>query len=277
LLLVGSHWRFGDGATIDVFKDPWLGDDNNFYVDSIPLSALEDMKAKDLLKIDDLSWDRDLLDGLLAPYDVSRILQVPVALVGALADCLIWHYSSDGQYSFIPCKARLLEKGVVLPLDCSTCGEPEDLDHVFLRCSRVKLGGVKRGMNEIVCLHFFGASAAAVFRAEGAANWQPPPAGMLKCNVDAALFREEAADWAAVLLDWRGDLVACCTGYLGASLSPLLAESMVVREALSWLHSLAVDRVVIKSDSCRLVQALLGRHACSADWGIYLADCLILR
>ncbi|MBA0830089.1 hypothetical protein Goarm_014638 [Gossypium armourianum] len=100
---------------------------------------------------------------------------------------------------------------------------------------------------------------------------------MLKCNVDAALFREEAADWAAVLGDWRGDLVACCTGYLGASLSPLLAESMVVREALSWLHSLAVDRVVIKSDSCRLVQALLGRHACSADWGIYLADCLILR
>ncbi|MFQ6631781.1 hypothetical protein Gotur_009366 [Gossypium turneri] len=87
----------------------------------------------------------------------------------------------------------------------------------------------------------------------------------------------EAADWAAVLGDWRGDLVACCTGYLGASLSPLLAESMVVREALSWLHSLAVDRVVIKSDSCRLVQALLGRHACSADWGIYLADCLSLR
>ncbi|PPS18539.1 hypothetical protein GOBAR_AA02067 [Gossypium barbadense] len=71
-----------------------------------------------------------------------------------------------------------------------------------------------------------------------------------KCNVDAALFREEAADWAAVLGDWRGDLVECCTGYLGASLSPLLAESMVLREALSWLHSLAVDRVVIKSDSC---------------------------
>ncbi|KAH1090566.1 hypothetical protein J1N35_017823 [Gossypium stocksii] len=233
------------------------------------------MKAKDLLKIDGRSWDRDLVDGLLAPYDVSQILQVPVALVGALADCRIWHYSIDGQYSFIPCKARLLEKGVVLPLDCGTCGEPEDLDHVFLRCSRavyyrygsrldslfsmllflillnISLGGVKRGMNEIVCLHFFGASA--VFRAEGAANWQPPPAGKLKCNVDAALFREEAADWAAVLRDWRGDLVACCTGYLGASLSPLLAESMVVREALSWLHSLAVDRVVIKSDSCRLV------------------------
>ncbi|KAK5803828.1 hypothetical protein PVK06_031477 [Gossypium arboreum] len=94
------------------------------------------MKAKDLLKIDGRSWDRYLLDGLPAPYDVSRILQVPVALVGALADCRIWHYSSDGQYSFIPCKARLLEKGVVLPLDCSTCGEPEDLDHIFLRCSR---------------------------------------------------------------------------------------------------------------------------------------------
>lgn len=56
------------------------------------------MKAKDLLKIDGRSWDRDLLDGLLAPSDVSRILEVPVALVGALTDCRIWHYSSNGQY-----------------------------------------------------------------------------------------------------------------------------------------------------------------------------------
>lgn len=39
LLIVGSHWRFGDGATIDAIKDPWLCDENNFYVDSIPLSG----------------------------------------------------------------------------------------------------------------------------------------------------------------------------------------------------------------------------------------------
>ncbi|PPS18538.1 hypothetical protein GOBAR_AA02066 [Gossypium barbadense] len=80
------------------------------------------MKAKDLLKIDGRSWDRYLLDGLPAPYDVSRILQVPVALVGALADCRIWHYSSDGQYSVKSAcalafnrrarNARLLQSGI---------------------------------------------------------------------------------------------------------------------------------------------------------------------
>lgn len=91
------------------------------------------------------------------------------------------------------------------------------------------------------------------------------------------LLSSERKDWAVVLRNSRGDLVACYTGYLGMSLSALLAESLAMWEALSWLRWLAVARVVIESDSWRMVQALLGQHGCSADWGIYLADCYILR
>ncbi|PPD90535.1 hypothetical protein GOBAR_DD12541 [Gossypium barbadense] len=68
-----------------------------------------DMKPMALLSTDGWAWDRDLIEGLMAPYDVHRILLL---------------------------MALLLEKGLAISLDCICCGELEDMEHVFFHCTR---------------------------------------------------------------------------------------------------------------------------------------------
>lgn len=47
LLLQGTRWRLGMRCNIKVFKDPWIPNDRNFYVDFAPLSDMKDLRVKD--------------------------------------------------------------------------------------------------------------------------------------------------------------------------------------------------------------------------------------
>lgn len=53
-----TSWRVSNSQDIEVFKDPWLNDDNNFFIDSIPLPALETMKVNDLFMVDEHAWNK---------------------------------------------------------------------------------------------------------------------------------------------------------------------------------------------------------------------------
>lgn len=39
LLNKGVRWQVGDGAWIDVFSDPQVTDDENFFIDTMPLEG----------------------------------------------------------------------------------------------------------------------------------------------------------------------------------------------------------------------------------------------
>ncbi|KAA3456764.1 hypothetical protein EPI10_003528 [Gossypium australe] len=67
-----------------------------------------------LLSIDGWAWDRGLIEGLMAPYDVRRSLLLIV---------------KDFTWRLLCNKALLLEKGLAISLDCICCGELEDMEH----------------------------------------------------------------------------------------------------------------------------------------------------
>ncbi|XP_016676167.1 uncharacterized protein [Gossypium hirsutum] len=73
-------------------------DDDTFYVASSTLPGLESLRVTDLLQLIGSAWDVDLIDGLMVPSDIIRILQIPVSLFHT-RDRLIWHYEKHGTYT----------------------------------------------------------------------------------------------------------------------------------------------------------------------------------
>lgn len=59
---------------------------------------MEKSKVCDLFSVDGLSWDRNLIDGVLSPSDAARVYQQPIAQ-NKVADSLVWHFTADGVYS----------------------------------------------------------------------------------------------------------------------------------------------------------------------------------
>ncbi|XP_031111986.1 uncharacterized protein LOC116015960 [Ipomoea triloba] len=77
--------------------------------------------------------------------------------------------------------------------------------------------------------------------------WSPPPEGMLKCNVDAALL-DDNVGFGAVVRDHAGKFVAAYSGHLHCTRDPYLAETMAVKETLTWLKNRSTSNVIIEFD-----------------------------
>lgn len=65
-------------------------------------------------------------------------------------------------------------------------------------------------------------------------------------------------------------------GNLAGSFSPSLAESLSIRQALSWLLSLDFSNIVIKSDALVVVEALTDPFLNSSSLGLIVEDCEFL-
>lgn len=69
-----------------------------------------------------------------------------------------------------------------------------------------------------------------------ASLWSWPPAGQLKCNVDATIFySERATGWAAIVRDSKRTFVRASPIFWHKLMDLGLAVIMRVREPLSWL------------------------------------------
>lgn len=79
--------------------------------------------------------------------------------------------------------------------------------------------------------------------------WEPPPLGVLKCNVDTALFGEEnKASFGFILRDHAGAFVAAGNGQLECIMEPTMAKAMSFKEALAWLKEQAYDYLIMEVD-----------------------------
>lgn len=91
MLAVGLKLRAGTGTNIKVYRLLWLIDDEIFFVRSEPLPGFETMTISELMKMDGGSWDRDFVEGLLAPSDATKVLRVSIATHNLL-DSLVWNF-----------------------------------------------------------------------------------------------------------------------------------------------------------------------------------------
>ena len=93
---------------------------------------------------------------------------------------------------------------------------------------------------------------------DGAKRWRRPIDGVVKINVDAAIFSESSKyNFARVARRNEHELslevVTCCRQGV---VSPELTEAMEMREALSWIKKKIWNKVIIETDCLTIIQAL---------------------
>ena len=109
------------------------------------------------------------------------------------------------------------------------------------------------------------------------ATWLRPEIGWLKCNIDAAIFQHGGfMGYGWVLRDDEGTMIAAKNGVMNGLVNPAMAEAMSCREALSWLKSLNIDKVIVESDALQVINSLNGEHGDKSYFGSIINDCKIL-
>lgn len=98
LIKCGQRWKIGRGEDVRIWGQPWIADDNNFFVRSPALEGLEDAVVADLLIPETRSWNRVLIEGVFSQEDAMRILRTPIS-PSAIEDKIMWHFSVDGKYT----------------------------------------------------------------------------------------------------------------------------------------------------------------------------------
>ncbi|KAK6147512.1 hypothetical protein DH2020_018424 [Rehmannia glutinosa] len=113
---------------------------------------------------------------------------------------------------------------------------------------------------------------------DGAIVWNKPKNGVLKCNVDGAIYHQESkVGFGIVLRDSHGSFVAARRKITPGIADPSLVEAMGVREALSWIKERFHDKVIIlESDSLSVIQVIRAFSSSSSYFRDTIDDCLSL-
>lgn len=106
-------------------------------------------------------------------------------------------------------------------------------------------------------------------------HWSPPEKGWAKCNVDAALFKNEnIVGFGLILRDNHGKFVAAKGGLLNCVFDPGIAEAYACKEALLWIQSKKLNNIIIEGDCAEVVKALQCKSETQTYAGRIIADCL---
>ncbi|PNY04376.1 RNase H domain-containing protein [Trifolium pratense] len=91
----------------------------------------------------------------------------------------------------------------------------------------------------------------------GEEQWQPPPIGYLKCNVDASFFNMVGATgWGWCLRDHNGQFKLAGTNFVKSPLNILEGEAMAIIEAMEMMMQKGFSYVTFESDSKTVADAL---------------------
>ncbi|XP_074336668.1 uncharacterized protein LOC141673834 [Apium graveolens] len=108
-------------------------------------------------------------------------------------------------------------------------------------------------------------------------KWQPPDPRELKLNVDASFFPDQRSfSVGMVLRDQEGSFVAGKCISLPRPATVMEAESIGVREALSWMKEQPERRVTLETDSLLVTRAVLGGTVNLLEVGHVLEHCRLL-
>ena len=114
--------------------------------------------------------------------------------------------------------------------------------------------------------------------AEPVCNWAKPKEDWLKCNVDAAIFEaEKMIGMGRVIRDHNGVFVA--TKMLSkehSSACVRLVEALSLREALSWIKDLKMQKIHVEVDALLIVQARSSPNFDNTVFALTIDDCRLL-
>ncbi|CAN1150194.1 Putative ribonuclease H protein At1g65750 [Linum perenne] len=88
-------------------------------------------------------------------------------------------------------------------------------------------------------------------------KWHPPPPGVVKCNVDAALFGDEGRrGLGAVIRDETGQVLHYRMASFDGCPTATECEALALEDAVRWVETLAYPNVVFELDSLNVVSAV---------------------
>ncbi|GAU28961.1 hypothetical protein TSUD_153770 [Trifolium subterraneum] len=98
-------------------------------------------------------------------------------------------------------------------------------------------------MEEMRLVQWSGAETVA---AAGRGRWTPPEQGTYKCNVDAAIFKEQNCFGAGMCIrDHSGNFIRAQTTWTYGNPQPHEAEAWRLKAAISWLRDLGFSSIAI--------------------------------
>ena len=109
---------------------------------------------------------------------------------------------------------------------------------------------------------------------DGALVWVKPQPNKIKVSVDAAVFDDRGGvGFGLVARDSDGQLIEAKAIFQPNVFSPLLAETMAFKEALSWMETRGWTEATVESDCLVMVQAVRSTTSFRSYFGLLIEDC----
>ncbi|GAA0150032.1 hypothetical protein LIER_09059 [Lithospermum erythrorhizon] len=240
VLLKGLQWQVGDDRSIDMWKEPWVPRNTNFF---LRCERGENPRWVSQL-IRDGCWIRELVEEVMDSDDAHKIFALPLSRRG-MRDKM---------------KARnikLFEDQVVSFDSILKHGMTLDSDYQKAMEQRIKNEGSQKADQSAgppVC-------------------WIPPDINFIKVNCDVGWRSEDRADIVGIACrDASSRFRGAFFKQLQWVVSPLIAEGHAAREALQFAWKQNFSHVELESDSKQLILMLQGKQRIQVEVEVIIED-----
>lgn len=101
VLELGLVWVVGDSQKIEIWKEPWLSENLNPFVQTPRGVHPVDWIVRELMEDDNLRWNDQKVCAMFSPVEAALILATPISPYRR--DVLSWRLTKMGVYSVKPC------------------------------------------------------------------------------------------------------------------------------------------------------------------------------
>uniref|UniRef100_A0A2N9HH03 Reverse transcriptase domain-containing protein n=1 Tax=Fagus sylvatica TaxID=28930 RepID=A0A2N9HH03_FAGSY len=276
LISKGACYIVGDGARIDIWKDPWVPWLPDFLPKPRYGSVSGCLVVACLINQNSRSWNLSLLHELFDETSVDAITKIPIPSTPS-PDKLVWIHEPKGLFS-----VKVGHGNPKCPL-CLT--EDESIEHLFFKCNfaRAMWFGLSWALrpdliNVASCSDIVELvvnppmrpgensckslkqslelrMAEHLSRLDGIDNsavpdnlfWMAPPADVTKLNTDVAV-RGNRSTIAVIARGESGAVVKAWAKVVDIE-DPLVAEAIAIKWALELAESESFPNVIVESDS----------------------------
>lgn len=88
----GIAWRIGNGKTVDIWQDRWIGVEKYARTRSLRKEGWQEMKVADLIDEESSMWKEDVVSELLEPDEAQSVIKISLSR-GAVEDRIIWRFT----------------------------------------------------------------------------------------------------------------------------------------------------------------------------------------
>ncbi|KAI3850787.1 hypothetical protein MKW98_030847 [Papaver atlanticum] len=293
----GCIWLIGTEAEIMVWNDPWVPGLPDYTL-TVATQTNQHIKfVKELLNSEGTDWNANMVRQHFDPYEAEHIMKSYINKVESdkiiwiytpYGDFSAQSYqkllkANSGESSILnatsfPWKQfwvvkklaprvlyfawRVIHSGIgvssrigrfidEVPIECALCGiETKKENHLFVNCN------VSQAIlfSYPLSLRLWDSNNVTI--KEVSQQWCPPPADTIKINVDAS-WKSSTSSCVVVVRNARGQFICAQTEIVDTQ-SHLTTEASRFLMAINIAVELGQNRVIIKGDAQKVVQALNG-------------------